>query len=365
MMKLATLTSFLETIAPLAYQESYDNSGLICGNPEMEITGALVCLDSTEAVIDEAIAKGINLVIAHHPLVFSGLKKFTGRTYVERTLLKAIQNNIAIYAIHTNLDNVQNGVNREIGERLGLKELRILSPKTGLLKKLVTFVPEAHAEKVRAALFESGAGKIGNYGECSFNVNGTGTFKGEADTQPFVGTPGIRHQEQEVRIEVIFEGVKQTELLAGLRKSHPYEEIAFDIYPIENQYNNVGSGMIGSFEKPVQLNEFLELVKSTMKTGSIRYTASRHQEIQKVAVCGGSGSFLLKDAISAGAQAFITADFKYHQFFDAENKIVIADIGHYESEQYTKELIYKLLKEKFATFAVRLSELNTNPINYF
>ena len=365
MMKLATLTSFLETIAPLSLQESYDNSGLICGHPEMEITGALICLDSTEAVIDEAISAGINLVIAHHPLVFSGLKKITGRNYVERTLLKAIRNNIAIYAIHTNLDNVHMGVNREICERLGLKHLSILSPKTGLLKKLVTFVPEAHAESVRNALFESGAGRIGNYGECSFNVNGTGTFKGSADTQPFAGKPEISHREPEVRVEVIFEGYKQNAVLAGLRKSHPYEEIAFDIYSLDNQYSNVGSGMTGTLEKPLPVEKFLELVKTTMKAGCIRHTGSRYQEIQKVAVCGGSGSFLLKEAISAGAQAFITADFKYHQFFDAENKIVIADIGHYESEQYTKELIYKLLKEKFATFAVRLSELNTNPINYF
>ncbi|MEO6522633.1 MAG: Nif3-like dinuclear metal center hexameric protein [Mucilaginibacter sp.] len=363
-MKLAELTSYLESIAPLAYQEDYDNSGLIVGKPDMEISQALISLDCTEAVVDEAIAKGCQVIVSHHPIVFKGLKKFNGKTYVERVIEKAIKHNVAIYAIHTNLDNVENGVNARICETLGLQDCRILAPKQGLLKKLVTFVPTSHADKVRAALFNAGAGHIGNYSECSFNAEGTGTFKGNANTDPFVGEPGKNHQEAEVRIETVYPSNLESKILMALFMEHPYEEVAYDLYPITNQYQNIGSGMVGELEHPMSEADFLQFVKYKMNASVIRHTNLRGKSVKNVAVCGGSGSFLLKHAIAAGADVFITADFKYHEFFDAEEKIVIADIGHFESEQFTQNLLVDFITKKFTNFAVRLTEVNTNPIKY-
>jgi dinuclear metal center YbgI/SA1388 family protein len=362
---LSNIISVLESWAPPSFQESYDNSGLIVGEAGMKITGAVVCLDSTEEIIDEAIGSGCNLVIAHHPIIFSGIKKLNGKNYVERTLIKAIRNDIAIYALHTNLDNVRHGVNRRIADQLGLTNCKILSPKRGLLKKLVTFCPGSSADQVRNALFTVGAGHIGNYEECSFSVQGTGTFRGNEASSPAVGRKGEQHQEPEERIEVVFEHFRQSKLIKSLIDSHPYEEVAFDIYSIDNEYNNVGSGMIGTLNEPMDFKAFLQHVKLSLKTGTIRYTTPVEGQVSKVAVCGGSGSFLLESAIRSGAHAFITADFKYHQFFDADGRISILDVGHYESEQFTKELIYEFLKEKFTTFALRLSEISTNPIKYF
>ncbi|RKR81152.1 dinuclear metal center YbgI/SA1388 family protein [Mucilaginibacter gracilis] len=363
-MKLAELTSYLESIAPLSYQEDYDNCGLIVGSPEMEISQALVSLDCTEAVVDEAIAKNCQVIVSHHPIVFKGLKKFNGKTYVERVIEKAIKHNIAIYAIHTNLDSIDTGVNARICQTLGLQACRILLPKHGLLKKLVTFVPAAYAVKVRNALFAAGAGHIGNYSECSFNVDGTGTFKGNEGTQPFVGQPGSSHNEPEVRIETVYPANLESKILMALFMEHPYEEVAYDLYPITNQYQNVGSGMVGELETPMTELDFLQFVKYKMNASVIRHTNLRGKSVKNVAVCGGSGSFLLKHAIGAGADVFITADFKYHEFFDAEQKIVIADIGHFESEQFTQNLISEIIRKKFANFAVRLTEVNTNPIKY-
>ena len=364
-MKIKELTDYLEQIAPLSLQESYDNAGLLVGDPSTEITGVLLCLDSTEEVIAEAVQTGCNLVIAHHPIIFSGLKKLNGKNYIERTVISAIRNNIAIYAAHTNLDNVRDGVNRKIAETLGLSGLEILSPKKNLLRKLVTFCPLDKAEIVRSALFDAGAGGIGNYDSCSFNVPGTGTFRGNDQTKPYVGSPGKLHEEAETRIEVIYEKWMESAILKALRSSHPYEEIAYDLYSLENDHAQTGSGMIGTFSQPLEAREFLEMVKKTMKTACIRHTSLINKKIEKVAVCGGSGSFLLSDAIRAGAQAFITADYKYHQFFDSENRILITDIGHYESEQFTIELFRDLILKKFSTFAVRLTGVNTNPVHYF
>ncbi len=363
-MKLKEITNCIESIAPLSYQESYDNAGLICGNAEMEINSALICLDSIEAVIDEAIVLGCNLVIAHHPIIFSGLKKINGKNYVERVIIKAIQNNIAIYVAHTNLDNVHNGVNAKIAEKFGLINCKILSPQKNGLKKLITFCPTEQAEQVRIALFEAGAGTIGNYSECSFNALGTGTFKAGNNTNPFVGEQGKQHHENETRIETIYPSHLEWKVINALLKAHPYEEVAYDLISLSNFNNNVGAGMIGELPEEMDEMEFLKKIKNVMKAGAVRYTALRNKKIRKVAVCGGSGSFLLNDCIKNGADIFITSDFKYHQFFDAENRIVIADIGHYESEQYTSELFYDLLKKKFNTFAIHLSKINTNPINY-
>ncbi len=363
-MKLKEITDCFEAYAPLAYQESYDNAGLICGNRDMEITSALICLDSTEAIIDEAIECGCNLVIAHHPIVFSGLKKFNGKNYVERVIIKAIQNNIAIYAAHTNLDNVHNGVNAKIAEKLGLINCHVLSPQKNLLKKLVTFCPEKNTEEIRTALFSAGAGNIANYDECSFNTAGTGTFRAGAGSNPFVGEQGKQHQEKEVRIETIYPQHIEQRLIKALLAVHPYEEAAYDLFSITNTHSRVGAGLIGELTTETDEITFLKTIKTTLKADNIRYTALRDKKVKKVAICGGSGSFLLGDAIKNGANLFVTADFKYHQFFDAENRIVIADIGHYEAEQFTMELFYEILKKNFSTFAVLITKNNTNPIKY-
>lgn len=364
MISVKDVTDYLESIAPLSYQESYDNSGLITGNPQAEVKGIMICLDSTEDVIKEAIEKGCNLVIAHHPIIFFGLKKITGKNYVERTVLLAIKNDISVYAIHTNLDNVSNGVNSMIGEKLGLEKLNILSPKSALLRKVVTFCPINDAEKVRNALFSAGAGNIGNYSECSFNLVGEGQYRGNEASNPVKGEKGKRHTENEVRIEVIFENYRQNQVISSLLASHPYEEVAYDIYDLINKNARVGSGMIGELSEGQGEKEFLIDLKKKMKASSIRHTSFLGRPVNKVAICGGSGSFLLADAISAGADVFITADYKYHQFFDADGKILIVDIGHYESEQFTMNLIKTLIIEKFSTFAVRITEVNTNPVFY-
>jgi len=362
---LKEITGFLESLAPIGLQETYDNSGLAAGPPNLEISAALVTLDITEEVVDEAIKTGCNLIISHHPLIFSGIKKLTGSNYTERTLIKAIKNDIALYSAHTNIDNISNGVNAKICEKLGLKNCTVLKPAEGQLVKLATFVPAEHANKVREALFLAGAGQIGNYSSCSFNSEGLGSFKAGENTHPFAGSRGALHFEKEIRVETIFPQYLQKKVVQSLLSAHPYEEVAYDLYPLKNTFNLAGSGMAGELESPEVEEDFLKKIKKTFHCKVVKHTRLLGKHVKKVAVCGGAGSFLLKDAIAAGAGFFITADFKYHQFFDAENKTVIADIGHYESEQFTKELFSELLLKKFPTFAVRLSEANTNPVNYF
>lgn len=364
-MRLSLITQFLESYAPANYQEDYDNSGLLVGDPGKEVRSALVALDCTEAIVDEAISKGCDLIITHHPIVFKGLKSFTGKTYIERVVIKAIQNDIALYAIHTNLDHVHNGVNGVIAERLGLVNARILSPKKGILKKIVTFCPTAHADTVRNAMFNAGAGHIGNYSDCSFNAEGTGSFKAGENTDPYVGEKGAQHLEPETRIETVFKVQDERKVLVALLENHPYEEVAYDIYPLENKLESVGAGVIGWLEREMEGEEFLSLVKQAMHLKVIRHTRLLPKKIKRVAVCGGSGSFLLKQAIAAGADALVTADFKYHEFFDSEDKLVIADIGHYESEQFTSQLLRDIIRAKFPEFSVQLTEQSTNPVNYF
>lgn len=363
-MKIQQLIQHIEQFAPPAYQESYDNSGLIVGNNLTEITGVILCLDSIEAVVEEAIEKKCNLIIAHHPIVFSGLKRFNGHNYIERTIIKAIKNDIAIYACHTNLDNVRNGVNAKIAEKLGLVNTQILMPKSNILKKLAVFVPQKEAEEVRTALFNAGAGKIGNYDEASFNINGTGTFRANEKANPHVGVIGQRHQEPETKIEVIFPFNIQSKVIASMLKTHPYEEVAYDILTLDNQYHEIGSGMIGELPQEMDEVAFLNFLKKTMQTNCVRYTNLLNKPIKRVAVCGGAGQFLLRQAVQQKADIFITADFKYHQFFDAEDRIIIADIGHYESEQFTIDLFYELITNKFDTFAVYKTAIHTNPVNY-
>lgn len=363
-MKLHEITAALESIAPRIYQESYDNSGLIVGDLTREITGAVICLDSTEEVIDEAIRKGVNLVIAHHPIVFKGLKSFTGKNYVERTVMKAIKNDIAIYAIHTNLDNIKRGVNEKIANLLGLRNKRILSTKQGFLNKLVFFCPEKDALKIKEAIFSAGGGAIGDYDYCSYSSEGVGTFKPMRNAEPAEGKLDELSTVHELRIEVLVKKSVLGGVIQEMKTAHPYEEVAYELYSIENEDQELGSGMIGELGSPVSMDNFLSLVSSTFSTGVIKYTPY-NKEVKKVAVCGGSGSFLLKNAIAAKADVFITSDFKYHEFFDAEGKISIFDIGHFESEQFTIDLIKEFLIDKFPKFAAHLTEINTNPVKYF
>lgn len=364
-MILKELLSELESFAPLNYQENYDNCGLLTGNYEMNITGAILSLDCTEEVIEEAIKKHCNVIIAHHPIIFSGLKKINGNNYVERTIIKAIQHNIAIYACHTNLDNIKSGVNKKIADKIGLINQQILSPKKSILKKLVTFVPETHLDSVREGLFNAGAGQIGNYDQCSFMIEGTGTFRGNEFSNPFIGKKGSISYEKELRLEVIFESVNESKIISSLKQLHPYEEVAFDIYQLENKYQNVGSGIIGELKHEISEYNFLQLLKSIFNLKVIKHTSLLNKSIKKVALCGGSGNFLLKNAINSKSDIYISSDFKYHDFFDAENKILIADIGHYESEQFTPEIFYEIISKKFPNLASYLTETNTNPVNYF
>ena len=364
-MKIREITAFFEKLAPLAYQESYDNSGLQVGNYSMEVTGAIVTIDITEEVIEEAISKKINLVIGHHPVIFGGLKSITGKSMPERVVQKAIKNDIAIYAVHTNIDSIRQGVSGKICEKIGLRNTRILDPVQNRLKKLVVFVPLENAEKLRQAVFAAGAGVIGNYDSCSYNLEGQGTFRGGEETNPYVGEKGKLHTEPEVRVETIFPEHLKGKVITAMLQAHPYEEVAYDIYPLENKYPEIGMGMIGDLDEPVSERAFLEMLKGTFRTGVIRHSDLLGKEVRKVAVCGGAGSSLLRKAISEKADFFVSGDFKYHQFFDAEGKIVIADIGHFESEQYTTEIFYDLLLKNFPKFAVQLSEINTNPIKYF
>ncbi len=364
-MKIKEVTSILEEIAPLQYAEDFDNVGLLVGKNDTEVTGVLVTLDTLETTIDEAIAKKCNLIISFHPIIFNGLKKLNGANYVERVVIKAIENQIAIYAIHTALDNSFQGVSAKICEVLGLEKTQILLPKKNILKKLTTYVPIKNAIDVRNSLFEAGAGNIGNYDACSFSISGEGTFRGNENSNPILGKKGILHSENEMQLSVLFEIKNESKILKALFENHPYEEVAYEIISVENSYQNIGMGMIGELPKPMFEKDFLQFLKKTMKTDCIKHSAFLNKEIKKIAVLGGSGSFAIEAAKKAGADAYISADFKYHDFFNAENSILLTDIGHYESEQFTKNLIVDFLTKKISNFAVILSENRTNPIYYY
>jgi dinuclear metal center YbgI/SA1388 family protein len=364
-MLLTEITKTLEQFAPLAFQEEYDNSGLIFGDKNMEIRGVLISLDITDGILDEAIKHNCNLIISHHPMIFKGLKRLTGGNLTERLTLKAIRNDIAIYAMHTNLDNAVNGLNAEFCDLLGLKNYKVLAPRTGLLSKLVTFCPIDHADRVRQALFDAGAGNIGNYDACSYNVAGQGTFRASEDAHPFVGEKNVVHTEPEIRIEAIFPRYIEHQLIEALLKMHPYEEVAYDIYPLSNTAGFAGSGMVGNLDVPLTELLFLEKVKSVLGIPVLRHSAFTGKQIFRVAVCTGSGSFLIPEAINSGADAFLTADLKYHEFFDTNERLILADIGHYESERFAKDLIYGILIKKFPNFAFLISKINTNPVHYY
>jgi dinuclear metal center YbgI/SA1388 family protein len=364
-MKIKEVIELLEELAPLSYTEDFDNTGLLIGDKEAVVTGILVTLDTLESVVDEAIDKKCNLIVSFHPIVFGGLKKITGSSYVERVVQKSIQNNIAIFAIHTALDNAWNGVSAMICERLDIHKRRILIPQKGTIKKLITYAPSEHADSVRDALFASGAGEIGNYNNCSFTSTGTGSFQGNESSNPVFGERGEIHFEAETQIGVTFQRHLEQKVIKALRNSHPYEEVAYEITTLENTNQHIGMGMIGELEAEMSGSQFLLFLKNAMKTDCVRHSKILNTAIKKVAVLGGSGSFAIEAAKRAGADAFVSADFKYHDFFKAENTIILADIGHYESEQFTKELLHSFLTKKITNFAIALSQTNTNPISYF
>ena len=363
-MKIKEIISVLEEMAPLAYAEDFDNVGLLVGEQETEATGVLVCHDALENVIEEAITKKCNLVVCFHPILFSGLKKITGKNYVERAVIKAIKNDIAIYAVHTALDNHQEGVNKIFCDALGLINTKVLIPKHNFIRKLVTYTIPENAEEVRNALFDAGAGTIGNYENCSFNSKGIGTYMGNEHSNPQIGERFEFVQGDEIKIEVTFEKHLENKILKALFKSHAYEEVAYEIYELQNQHQNIGLGMIGELETPMEAEAFLHFAKEKMQCGGIRHSDFTGKKIKKVAVLGGAGSFAIKNAIQAGADAFLTADLKYHQYYEAENQLLLADIGHFESERYTKNYIVDFLRKKILNFAIILSEENTNPVKY-
>jgi dinuclear metal center YbgI/SA1388 family protein len=364
-MIIAEIEAVLEAFAPLSLQEEYDNSGLIIGDPGIEVTGILITLDVTDEVLDEASEKGCNLIVAHHPLIFKGIHRLTPADPVQRMVIKAINRHLAVYAMHTNLDNSLDGLNQKLCSLLGITKVRILLPSEGLLRKLVTFCPVDHAGKVREALFAAGAGHIGNYDSCSFNSDGQGTFRASENANPFVGEKNVLHVEPEVRIEVIFPKDLEHKVISSLLGSHPYEEVAYDIYPLSNKANFAGSGVVGELASPLPEDGFLMHVKHVLGIPVIRHSKNTGLMIQKVALCTGSGAFLIRSARKAGVQAFLTSDLKYHDFFEADGKMMLADIGHYESERSVKELIYDILIKKFPTFAILISKTDTNPVHYY
>lgn len=363
-MTVREVSNIIEEFAPLGYQESYDNAGLIVGSPTSRVRGIMVCVDVTPDVIDDALAQNANLIISHHPVIFSGLKRLTGANYTEQTVIKAIENGVAIYCAHTNLDSVWNGISMTIANRLGLEDLAILDPASDQLVKLITFVPKKDAQTLRLAMFNAGAGQIGEYDQCSFNSEGTGTFRAGDKTNPHVGSKGELHFESEERVEVIVPKPILSRVIKALIETHPYEEVAYDLYPLLNKNPRAGIGMVGYLKNPEVEEEFLERVKKIFNTGCIRHTSYLGKKIKKVAFCGGSGSNLISKAIAANADIYITSDVKYHQFFDADKKIIIADIGHFESEQFTVDIFYELLTKKLPNFAVLKTNVKTNPIKY-
>ncbi|MCB0399300.1 MAG: Nif3-like dinuclear metal center hexameric protein [Winogradskyella sp.] len=363
-MTIQDVINELHDLAPLSYAEDFDNVGLLVGDKNQTVTGILATLDTLEVVVDEAIENNCNLIVSFHPIIFKGLKKLTGKTYVERVVIKAIQNNIAIFSIHTALDNAFQGVNSIICDQLELQNKKILIPQSGTLKKLQTYVPKDHAESLRTALFEAGAGNIGNYDSCSFNIEGEGTYRGNEDSNSTLGEKGQLHTENETLISVVFAKHVESKVLKGLFSTHPYEEVAYEITTLDNTNQYIGMGMIGELKIEMDEIECLKYIKQKMNTECIRHSKLLNKSIKKIAVLGGSGSFAIGAAKAAGADLLVTADLKYHDFFSAENSIVLADIGHYESEQFTKSFLVDYLSKKITNFAVVLSKTNTNPVKY-
>jgi dinuclear metal center YbgI/SA1388 family protein len=364
-MNIVAITSCLEQIAPLSLQEEYDNSGLLIGEGTAICTGVLCVLDVTDKVLEEAVSKGCNLIVTHHPLIFRGLKKLNGDSMVERLVMKAIRYQIAIYAIHTNLDNVFSGVNGKLAQKLGIQPLQVLAPMKKVCKKLVTFIPKPHLDAVRNALFLAGAGNIGAYSECGFHSEGWGSFRSGPGTKQFSGIPGVRSEEKELRLEMLYPAALEKQVVTALKLVHPYEEVAYNLSQLDNPDPLIGAGLIGQLPEPMEPQNFLHHLKSSLGLKLLRHTNFPNKLISKVALCGGAGSFLISNALAKGVDAFVTSDLKYHEFFEPDGKLLLADIGHFESERFTIELLADILQEKFPTFAVLKSGSDTNPVNYY
>lgn len=364
-MTISEVISEIEKRIPLQQAEGFDNVGLLCGIPSREVSGILICHDALENVVDEAIDKKLNLIVCFHPIIFSGLKSLTGKNYVERAVLKAIENKIAIYAIHTAFDNDFFGVNAGICNHIGLKKLNILQPKKNNLKQLSVFVPKDQSQQVKEALFAAGAGNIGFYDECSFTVGGSGTFKPIEGSNPFSGQQDIRENADEDMISVIFEDYKQGRIIAAMKAAHPYEEVAHQIYALDNENQHSGLGMYGEFEEAMDEKDFLKIVKEKFNLEVIKHSSFNHKKIKRVGVLGGSGASAIKSALSKKCDAYLTGDIKYHDYYLAESRMLICDIGHYESEQFVTQQLFEILSQKFSTFAISKSHEKTNPVNYF
>lgn len=364
-MRAGEIVDIIESFAPSGIQEEWDNSGMITGDPETEVNAALICLDITEKVMDEAMELGCNMIISHHPLVFSGLKKFSGTDPVSRMVRRAIRDKLVIFSAHTNLDQVPGGISGAMADRIGLKEKKILVPRQGDLVKLTTFIPEGHFSIVSESVFQAGAGHIGNYDSCGFSVSGSGSFRAGQGADPYAGKVGELHHEAEKRFETIFPKHLGKRVISALIKAHPYEEVAYDLYPVKNVNTALGLGIVGVLDRGIAGRDFLQLIKERFATGCIRHSELPEKPVKKVAVMGGSGIDYLPHALNSGADAFITADIKYHHFFNADGNILLMDIGHYESEQLAREVLNDLILKKITNFAVHLSKTSTNPIKYF
>ena len=364
-MTVKDILNCITEVAPLQWQESYDNAGLQVGDLNAEAHKALICLDITEEVVDEAVAKNCDVIVSHHPLIFKGLKHLTPQSYIERAVMKAVKRDIAMISMHTNLDNSYLGVSRVLAERLGLKNLSVLLPLEDQLKKVVVYAPLSAADKVRQAMFEAGAGCIGNYDSCSFNAQGQGSFRAGAMAHPYVGEIGETHFEDEVRIETVVPKHALNQVITAMLKVHPYEEVAYDVYALENEFQQAGAGMVGELDAPLSETDFLTLVADVIGSPCLRHSALTGRKIQRVALCGGSGSPFMGDALRHRVDAYLTADIKYHDFFVPEGRLLLIDGGHFETEQFTKELICELIWKKFPTFAAEIAETRTNAVHYF
>lgn len=363
-MKISEITGAIEKYAPLWLQEEWDNAGLQVGDTDREATGAVLCVDATEAIVDEAIDRGVNLVISHHPLLFRGLKRITGRTATERIVAKALKHDIAIYSAHTNMDSAPGGVSWATGRRAGLTAMRTLVPQQGRLMKLAVFVPSAYSNAVSEALWNAGAGRMGNYDRCAYMTDGRGTYRPLPGADPAIGTVGQSHTEAETRIEVVFPTAISGRVVQAMLKAHPYEEPAFDLIPLANDITSAGLGVIGSLKTPMPASEYIAWVKQALGIGAIPYAGDARRMVHRVALCGGAGAEFIGNAIAAGADLYMCGDLKYHDFTTHADSIVLADIGHYESEQCTKEIFYDIIQKNFPNFATYYAEEDKNPISY-
>ncbi len=364
-MKLKEVVQNIEEVFQMSLAESYDNVGLLCGNPDRDVAGILVAHDALEIVVDEAIEKNLNLIVCFHPIIFSGLKTLTGKNYVEKSILKAIENKIAIFAIHTAFDNDGLGVNFGICEKLELINQQILMPKQEQLLQLSVHVPRENAVELKDALFSAGAGNVGNYDECSFTISGEGSFRPLEGANPYSGSLNEREIADEVLISVIAEKFKLNKIVAAMKSAHPYEEVAYQIVELKNENHHVGLGRFGDLETEMEAEEFLKMVKGKFGLNVIRHSNILDKKIKRVGVLGGSGASGIAAAKRAKCDAYLTGDLKYHDFFQAENEMLLCDIGHFESEQFVVHQIFDILSEKFPKFAISKSVEKTNPVNYF